>query len=49
MSGAGGGGFVFFVCDALHRYAVPEALRKAGSQLANLTFVEPGVRIWMLK
>jgi D-glycero-alpha-D-manno-heptose-7-phosphate kinase len=49
MSGAGGGGFMLFVCDPLRRYAVQEALRKAGSQLVNLTFVEPGVRTWMLK
>jgi D-glycero-alpha-D-manno-heptose-7-phosphate kinase len=49
MSGAGGGGFMLFVCDPLRRYAVQEALRKAGSQLVNLTFVEPGVRTWTVK
>jgi D-glycero-alpha-D-manno-heptose-7-phosphate kinase len=49
MSGAGGGGFMLFVCDPLRRYAVQEALRKAGSQIVNLTFVEPGVRTWTLR
>ena len=49
MSGAGGGGFMFFVCDPMRRYAVQEALRKADSQLVNLTFVEPGVRTWTLQ
>lgn len=49
MSGAGGGGFMLFICDPLRRYAVQEALGKAGSQLVNLTFVEPGVRTWTLK
>jgi D-glycero-alpha-D-manno-heptose-7-phosphate kinase len=49
MSGAGGGGFMLFVCDPLRRYAVQEALRKADSQLVNLTFVEPGVRTWTIK
>ncbi|HXJ77669.1 MAG TPA: GHMP kinase [Candidatus Methylomirabilis sp.] len=49
MSGAGGGGFMLFVCDPLRRYAVQEALRKAEGQLVNLTFVEPGVRTWKLK
>jgi D-glycero-alpha-D-manno-heptose-7-phosphate kinase len=49
MSGAGGGGFMLFVCNPLRRYAVQEALRKADSQLVNLTFVDPGVRTWMLK
>jgi D-glycero-alpha-D-manno-heptose-7-phosphate kinase len=49
MSGAGGGGFMLFVCDPLRRYAVQEALRKADSQLVNLTFVEPGVRTWTVK
>jgi D-glycero-alpha-D-manno-heptose-7-phosphate kinase len=49
MNGAGGGGFMMFVCDPLRRYAVQEALRKGGGQLVNLTFVEPGVRTWTLK
>ena len=49
MSGAGGGGFMLFVCDPLRRYAVQEALRKAGGQLVNLSFVEPGVRTWTVK
>jgi D-glycero-alpha-D-manno-heptose-7-phosphate kinase len=49
MNGAGGGGFMMFICDPQRRYAVQEALRKAGSQLASLTFVEPGVRTWTLK
>ena len=49
MNGAGGGGFMMFVCDPRRRYAVQEALRKAGSQLVNLTFVEPGVRTWTIK
>jgi D-glycero-alpha-D-manno-heptose-7-phosphate kinase len=49
MSGAGGGGFMLFVCDPLRRYAVQDALRKAGSQLVNLTFVEPGVRTWTIR
>jgi D-glycero-alpha-D-manno-heptose-7-phosphate kinase len=49
MSGAGGGGFMLFVCDPLRRYAVQEALRKAESQLVNLTFVEPGVRTWTVR
>ena len=49
MSGAGGGGFMMFVCDPLRRYAVQEALRKTDSQLVNFTFVEPGVRTWTVK
>jgi D-glycero-alpha-D-manno-heptose-7-phosphate kinase len=49
MSGAGGGGFMLFVCDPMRRYAVQEALQKAAGQLVNLTFVEPGVRTWTLK
>jgi D-glycero-alpha-D-manno-heptose-7-phosphate kinase len=49
MSGAGGGGYMLFVCDPLRRYAVQEALRKAESQLVNLTFVDPGVRTWTVK
>jgi D-glycero-alpha-D-manno-heptose-7-phosphate kinase len=49
ISGAGGGGFMMVVCDPLRRYAVQEALRKAGSQIVSLTFVEPGVRTWTVK
>ena len=49
MSGAGGGGFMLFVCDPLHRYAVQEALRKAESQLVSLSFVEQGVLTWTVQ
>ena len=49
MNGAGGGGFMMFICDPLRRYAVQEAVRKAGTQLVNLTFVEPGVRAWAVR
>src|SRR5262249_31577498 len=49
MSGAGGCGFMFFLGDPMRRYAVQEALVKGGSQLVNLTFVEPGVQTWTIR
>ncbi len=47
ISGAGGGGFMFFLCDTQKRFAVQEALRHNGAQVVNLSFTQEGVRTWM--
>jgi D-glycero-alpha-D-manno-heptose-7-phosphate kinase len=46
ISGAGGGGFMFFLCEPQRRFAVQEALRRHDGQVVNLSFVHDGVRSW---
>jgi D-glycero-alpha-D-manno-heptose-7-phosphate kinase len=46
VSGAGGGGFMFFVADPGKRFAVQEALLSEGAELVNFTFVDEGMRAW---
>ncbi len=46
ITGAGGGGFMFFLCDPYRRFAVQEALRSAGAQVVDFSFSEEGVRTW---
>lgn len=46
VSGAGGGGFMFFVTDPARRFTVQDALRAQGAELVNFTFVEEGMRAW---
>jgi D-glycero-alpha-D-manno-heptose-7-phosphate kinase len=46
VSGAGGGGFMFFVTDPVKRFAVQDALREQGAELVNFTFVGEGMRVW---
>jgi D-glycero-alpha-D-manno-heptose-7-phosphate kinase len=43
LTGAGGGGFMVFICGRERRAAVQAALRAAGCQLVGLRFVAPGV------
>lgn len=46
ISGAGGGGFMFFCCDPRRRFAVQNRLRQLGAQLVNFSFVKEGVQTW---
>lgn len=46
LSGAGGGGFMFFLTEPRHRFAVEEALEGAGATPVRLSFVGEGVRRW---
>jgi D-glycero-alpha-D-manno-heptose-7-phosphate kinase len=48
ISGAGGGGFMFFFCDPRRRFAVQDQLRQLGAQPVNLGFVEGGCRTWRI-
>ena len=48
ITGAGGGGFMFFLCEPQRAHVVQEALREHGAQIVNFTFVEDGVRAWMV-
>lgn len=49
ISGAGGGGFMYFLVDPRHRFAVQEALRSCDAELVNLAFVSEGMRAWSVR
>jgi len=46
LSGAGGGGFMFFFCEPTRRFSVQDALKKHGAEIVNFSFTEGGVRSW---
>lgn len=46
VSGAGGGGFMFFYCPKNTRYAVEEALRPFGGQAKRYEFTHEGLKTW---
>lgn len=46
LSGAGGGGFMFFLCDPTCRFDVQEAVAAHGAELVPLSFVTEGVQTW---
>jgi D-glycero-alpha-D-manno-heptose-7-phosphate kinase len=46
VSGAGGGGFMFFLADPSRRFAVQDALKREGAELVNFTFSGEGMRAW---
>jgi D-glycero-alpha-D-manno-heptose-7-phosphate kinase len=49
ITGAGGGGFMFFFCDPFRRHELQEALREAGVALVSLSFVEHGAEAWTVE
>lgn len=48
ISGAGGGGFMFFVVDPSHRFDVQDALRLAGAEVVALSLTHEGLRTWLV-
>jgi len=46
VTGAGGGGFMFFMCDPGERFAVQGVLRDMGCQLVDFSFSKDGVVTW---
>jgi D-glycero-alpha-D-manno-heptose-7-phosphate kinase len=46
LSGAGGGGFMFFFCEPTRRFSVQDALKKLGAEIVNFSFTQEGVRSW---
>jgi len=46
VSGAGGGGFMYFICEYDKKPAVSEALKKAGAELTEFMFEPNGVTSW---
>lgn len=49
ISGAGGGGFMYFLVEPRARFAVQEALRAHGAELVNFAFVPEGMRAWSVR
>lgn len=48
ISGAGGGGFMFFYCPGVNRYAVIDALKQFGGKAKRYEFVNEGLKTWSL-
>ena len=46
MSGAGGGGFMTFICRDDRTLAVQSALQEAGADTERVAFVDEGVQTW---
>jgi D-glycero-alpha-D-manno-heptose-7-phosphate kinase len=46
ITGAGGGGFMFFYCPGNSRYRVIEALEKIGGQARRYEFTKQGLETW---
>jgi len=46
VSGAGGGGFMYFICRYDKKPQVAEALKKAGAEITDFMFDPEGVRYW---
>jgi len=46
ISGAGGGGFMYFICEYDKKPAVSEALKDAGGELTDFMFEPKGVTTW---
>lgn len=49
ISGAGGGGFMFFYCPGNTRYAVAEVLQKMGGEVKRFSFTQHGQTSWTVK
>jgi D-glycero-alpha-D-manno-heptose-7-phosphate kinase len=46
VSGAGGGGYMFFVVEPQRRFAVQDALRQHGAEPVRFAFTQEGMRAW---
>jgi len=49
ISGAGGGGFMFFYCPGQSRYSVTDRLKQFGGEIGKLQFTQSGVTTWAVK
>lgn len=46
VSGAGGGGFMYFICDHKSKYTVSKALQSHGAKISDFMFEPNGVTSW---
>lgn len=49
ISGAGGGGFMFFYCPGFSRYEVIERLHQFGGEFRRFQFTKQGATAWLAK
>ena len=49
ISGAGGGGFIFFYCPGNTRYKVANALQQFGGSLRRFEFTHNGLETWSIR
>jgi len=49
ISGAGGGGFMFFLTKPEARYSVMDTIRKMGVQPINYVFYPEGLQVWKIR
>ena len=49
ISGAGGGGFMYFVCEYDRKHIVAKNLKKIGAKITDFTFESKGVQTWRHK
>ena len=49
VSGAGGGGFIFFYCPGVSRYAVEKALVPFGGNVKRYEFAKEGLTTWTIQ
>ncbi|MBQ9638873.1 MAG: dehydrogenase [Bacteroidales bacterium] len=49
ISGAGGGGFMFFYCPGLSRFAVRSALTALGGETKRYEFTSEGLKTWTIQ
>ncbi|MDD4068041.1 MAG: dehydrogenase, partial [Bacteroidales bacterium] len=49
ISGAGGGGYIFFYCPQNTRYNVIEALNKFGGKVRRFEFTLSGLKTWKIE
>ena len=48
ISGAGGGGFMFFMVDPVKKYDLMKALEECGGRIFNFQFVQNGMKGWFV-
>jgi D-glycero-alpha-D-manno-heptose-7-phosphate kinase len=49
ISGAGGGGFMFFYCDFNRKHILAEQLERLGAQVVDFNFDFGGLQTWDVK
>lgn len=49
ISGAGGGGYIFFYCPDCTRYKVIEALSRFGGSVRRFEFTKEGLQTWQMR